>query len=332
MTMGRDTVDQNGRISRVLLDSNIWRYVVDAGAQGKLLSAARDRRVSVQIAPAVVYEALRLRDVPLRNRLIALMTNRRFKRLMPEAYSEAMEILGEVRRLRPDWLRSEPDKDFFVRSRNDWSRKTGGFWVRCSRSPGEEAQRLQTLEGSLLKQAAEQIKGARKEMMGVGWKANPSMDKTFAALPHPVSGWNGERVEAWRVESWAGVTYALSRPGNPYRDWIAPFVEIDDGLLNSSAWVEFWLHLASREALSRQWLRWAHSFAQRFRKVTDGSGADNQLFTYLLETDVVITADKTFFDILEECRPFSPHPLPIGRLVPAGAPGVASTLDFLTGK
>ncbi|MER9936107.1 hypothetical protein [Mesorhizobium sp. M0088] len=327
--MARAINGQQARRKRALLDSSIWRYVIDGGEQGALLQAARHGSYTVQIAPAVVYEALRLRDVPLRNRLISLMTNRRFERLMPEAYSEAMEILSEVQRLRPDWLRPQPDKDFFDRSRRDWSRKMGGFWVRCARSPEEEAIHQQAAEGTLLKRAFEQIKGARKEMMEVGWKTNPSMDKTFAALPYPVPGWNGEMVEAWRIESWACVTYALSRPGNAYRDWIAPFVEADSGLLNSPEWVEFWLHLVSLEALPRQWMRWAHSFAQRFRKVTEGSGADNQLFTYLLETDRVITADKALLDILEECRPFAPHPLPIGQLVPAGVPGVELVLSIL---
>jgi hypothetical protein len=320
---------QSGPVTRVLLDSNIWRYVIDARAEGELLGSVRDRRVTIQVAPAVVYEALRLKGIPLRNKLIGLMTNQRFERLMPDAYSEAMEILAEIRRLRPDWLRPNPHTAFFRRSRNDWSRRMGGFWVRCAQSPDEESQRLEVLEGSLLAQASDQLKAARKEMTESGWKKNPSMDKTFAGLPQAVPGWNGELVEAWRVESWIGVTYGLSRPTHPYRDWIAPFVEIDEGLLSSAGWVEFWLHLASAEAVARQWMRWGHSFAQRFRKVTDGSGGDNQLFTYLFDTDVVITADKAFLEILEECRPFAPRRLPRGTLVPAGARGVAAMLSTL---
>jgi hypothetical protein len=37
------------------------------------------------------------------------------------------------------------------------------------------------------------------------------------------------------------MTYALGRQGNAYRDWVAPFVELDNGLLSSAGWVEFWL-------------------------------------------------------------------------------------------
>jgi hypothetical protein len=76
-------------------------------------------------------------------------------------------------------------------------------------------------------------------------------------------------------------------------------------------------------------MRWAHSFAQRFRKVTPGSPGDSQLSTYFLETDVVITADKALLEILDEFRPYAPCQLPEGKLVPAGASGVANLFRML---
>lgn len=69
----------------------------------------------MQVAPAVLYEILRLKDVSLRATLVRLITNSRFHRLMPEAYSESMEILREIERVRPDWLRDVPDLQFFNR-------------------------------------------------------------------------------------------------------------------------------------------------------------------------------------------------------------------------
>jgi hypothetical protein len=92
----------NGK-KRALLDTNIWRYVVDSGSQGTLLRLASNGSYDVQIAPGVLYETLRLKDVALRATLVRLMTNFRFHRLLPEAYSESMEILREIERLRPDW-------------------------------------------------------------------------------------------------------------------------------------------------------------------------------------------------------------------------------------
>ena len=49
------------------------------------------------------------------------------------------------------------------------------------------------------------------------------------------------------------MTYALSRKDHAYRDWITPFVELDNGILRSGDWVEFWLYLTDKSALPRQW-------------------------------------------------------------------------------
>jgi hypothetical protein len=43
----------------------------------------------------------------------------------------------------------------------------------------------------------------------------------------------------------------------------------------------------------------------------------------------VITADRILIEILEECRPYAPCQLPVGKLVPAGAVGVAALLELL---
>lgn len=316
---------------RVLLDSNLWRYILDAGSHGSLLRVARHGNVTIQIAPAVMYEALRLRDVSLRRRLVELMANRAFERLMPEAYSEPMEILNEIRRLRPGWLKINPNLELFRRSRNDWSRKMGGFWVRCANSPDRVAGFLADQEGSLMDQAGQQIRDARKEMLEIGWNGKQPLNEIRASPPGNWQGWNGEPVEAWRLETLVGLTYALRRPGHPYRDWLAPFLDVDDTLLRSPEWVEFWLHAVDKSALPRQWLRWGHSFSQRFRKVTAGSGGDNQLITYLMDTDCVMTADRGFVDIIETCRPFAQNELPITELVVGGATGAETVLRRLEG-
>ena len=275
----------------------------------------------------------RAADVELRGRLVRIMTNSRFHRLMPEAYSESMEILQEIERVRPDWLREEPDIRFFNRLKNDWTRRMGGFWVRCTRSPASEARFLDHSEGEMIEGAKAEAQRAREDMINSEWKRSPPMDKTLASFHRPVPGWNGEMVEAWRWDSLTSLTYGLTRRGNAYRDWIARFIELDDGLLEgqfgSAAWVEFWLHLTDKRAMPRRWMRWAHSFAQRFGKVTPGSPGDTQLSTYFLDTDVVITADKALLDILEECRPYAPCRLPDGKLIPAGGPGVAKLLQLL---
>lgn len=315
--------------TRALIDSNIWRYVVDSNEQGSFLDLARSPGVHIQVAPAVVYEALRLQDIPLRNRIIGLMSNRRMVRLMPEAYSESMEILGEIREKRPEWIRRAPDLVFFERLRKDWAKRTGGFWVRVAEEPDREAHRLSRMEVEMVEGSRRQVKEARKEMIAVGWKRNPPMDKTVGEFHEPTPGWSGEPVDAWKFDSFYGLTSGLSQTANAYRDWIAPFVELDTGLLSSPSWTKFWLHDVEVGKVPRQWMRWAHSFAQRFRTVTSGSPGDTQLFTYFLDTDIVVTGDKALLSILEECRPYSPFPLPKSLLVRGGKEGLEEMFDEL---
>jgi hypothetical protein len=173
---------------RALFDTNIWRYVVDNGSQGSLLRLARDGSYDVQIAPAVVYETLRLQDASLRDTLVRLMTNPRFDRLMPEAYSESFDILQEINRVRPDWLRDAPDYRSYNRLKNDWTRKMGGFWVRCARDPESESCFLGRVEVDMIQGAKEEYQLGRKQMLGSDWKHNPPMDKLLGAFPNRFLG------------------------------------------------------------------------------------------------------------------------------------------------
>lgn len=325
----QDRTRAPGDRTRALLDSNIWRYVIDNGSQGRLLRLARDSRYLVQIAPSVLYEALRLKDVSKRTPLVRLMTNSRFHRLMPEAYSESMEVLREIERVRPQWLRDTPDLRFFNRLKKDWSRRTGGFWVRSANSPRSEAHYVAELEGTMMEEARVEAEVGRKEIMESPWRRIPRLDEMVIRFEYQLPGWRGDPVEAWRVDGMDGISHGLAQRDHGYRDWMEPFIELDSGVLRSAAWVEFWLYLSDKSALPRLWMRWAHRFVQRFRTVTPGSAADAQLFTYFIDTDVVITADRALLQILDECRPYAPCQLPEGKIVPAGPPGVADLFRIL---
>jgi len=99
----------------ILLDTNLWRYVMDADAVPQLRNAARKSPHQIVIAPGVVYQALRTGDRVLREKMIRSMASPDWVRLMPEAYSEAMALRGEVIRVRPQWRRSRADLVMFQR-------------------------------------------------------------------------------------------------------------------------------------------------------------------------------------------------------------------------
>ena len=108
---------------RILIDTNIWRYLLDFDLTSEFINIANNDSYEIQIAPAVLYETLRLKDNKIMRRLIKLITNKNFTRLMPEAYSESMDLLAEVKRIRPQWLKTNPDIESFNKVYRFWTKK-----------------------------------------------------------------------------------------------------------------------------------------------------------------------------------------------------------------
>ena len=116
---------------KILLDSNVWRYVANQNAGAALEECALRSYVQLVVAPALVFEARGLRDDPVRKEILKLLAQPAWTRLMPEAFLEAQEIKTAIRRLRPEWLIPNPDLTEVNALELDWRRNNGGFWSRA---------------------------------------------------------------------------------------------------------------------------------------------------------------------------------------------------------
>lgn len=115
---------------KILLDTNIWRYLIDTGQHERLHQIARRSRAQITIAPLVIVETLKLNDRVLRNNIIALQTRDCWKRLMPEAYLECSDLREEIFKSHPKWVREKRDRVRFRNLRYDWVRSNGGGWSK----------------------------------------------------------------------------------------------------------------------------------------------------------------------------------------------------------
>lgn len=314
------------RRMRILLDSNIWRYVVDAHQVPALRNAVRRSKHSLVIAPAVLYEAAHTFDKVLRNALLSAMVDPSWKRLMPEAYSEAEEFKSEVRRLRPEWLRAHPNLERFKRIRYDWLRSKGGLWDRMP-SDADLLQRDEE-ESGLLARARRQAHDLREDASSWSPKLQTaSLTKMLGSFPQPIPGWNGTPVEPWRVDALTVLGQAVQTTGHATVDWIEDEIDVPLMLRQSSSQVKFWFHDVDLMKMPRHWLRWAFEFLQRQRRVSDGTPVDAQLGTYLVDADVVLSADKVFIFIAERCREDAPFVVAEPRLLPGGEAAVEAVLS-----
>jgi hypothetical protein len=313
----------------VLLDANVWRYFVDADARDSLRRTSIATKVAVAIAPAVLYEALRTPDAALRAQLVALMTQGVWHRLMPEAYDECVELLEEIRRLRPEWLASKPNDEAFRRLRYDWRREKRGFWDRARNNPEEEAARLLQLESDMLPTARAHAQETRACFGKAGWHFDSVDVRRVTGRQLDATGESvNEESEPWRLASLYYYTVALLRSSGPHHDWLSPMVELDRALLEPG-WQRFWLREVEVTRVPRAWIRWACELLFALRRVTHGTPCDTQLATYLVAVTHFVTCDRVFADVVAKCRRSAPVGLAEPFLVPAGHECVEGVLDIL---
>ncbi|CDY78429.1 hypothetical protein BGLT_01302 [Caballeronia glathei] len=314
---------------KILLDTNIWRYIVDDGAIGVVQRAVRRSRHEIVIAPSVVYEALRTGDRELRKSLISAMTLPYWKRLMPEAYQESQEIKSEIERLHPEWLHWDKDLTYHERLRHDWTRFRGGFWDRARHDTHRESERIDTQ--GLVEKSRASTRGARERALTMlpRWKGAP-FNSLQASLCQPTPGWNGEPVEWWRVEARETFGRALTATSHPYAEWLDGEVNLTMMVQQTGDLTRFWLHEVDVQGMRRHWLRSAFEFQQQFHKITDGTPCDSQFGTYLVDADLMLSADKNLVRFAERCRREAPFMIARSILIPGGRSAVEAFLAELS--
>lgn len=313
---------------KVLLDTNVWNYIVEAHGVEPLRKAARASRVSIVACPAVVYECLRVPDTAMRRRRAKAVAREDWMRLMPEAFSEAEDLRRELQRLRPNWFVERPDLREWRRHRADWR---GDFWRRVRRDPALVAGHIKALGDDRFQQARTASRDARKDAESLGVTLHPfKWNRSTAIFAFPTPGWDGNEFEAWRAASvshwWNDLVVGASQTT---LDWLAPWLDLDVIRGDQASWTRLWTREVAMSALPREWVRWAMAETQATRSNSNGTPGDNQLATYLIDVDMFVTTDKVFADLADAMRPHCPVPLSNVRRSPAGRDALTFVVDLL---
>lgn len=306
---------------RLLLDSNVWRYMVDEYAVEVVLKAAKSHGVDIVACPAVAYEALRVNDRDLRRRLVEAITRGSWMRPMPEAFQEAEALRSELARRRPEWINPSPDLRMWHHLRADWD--GGAWWRRARHAPHREAALIDALGGEDLARAREEAQNRRGDARAGGLTYEGiNIAEVRAVFETPVPGWDGTPFEPWRVHGmyvwWSHLTDPSLSAGSTLAQWLAPWLLLDAVRRDWPSWLSFWLTETSSASLPHEWMRWATTWVQQTRKVTAGTPVDSQISSYLFETDCLVTSDGAFVQCLEKVRPHSPRPFATTLVLPGG--------------
>jgi len=298
----------------VILDTNLWSYIGDEEARPALDELLRANGFALCLAPSVLLEALRTPKPDVRRKIVtAMVSGRPARRLQSEAESEAQEVVAEIRRARPGWMRRLPDlrrADSFHR----WWRK--GIWAAVESD----------LDGFLAQSALlplqdwdERIVLGQKEMRQAIIASNEDWSAldgwVLPAEDSPdwyLEGWpTGKRVEGWRASNrdvfWDALALAPKRhlvryEDTTYADFVGARVDLLLMTRSRAEFTRFWFEAVDRQAVRRCWIRWAVAYAQTLTKVTGGNPRDAQHAAYLCDCDIFMTADVRYAQTLNLVR------------------------------
>jgi hypothetical protein len=315
---------------KVLLDSNVWRYFADHDGGNELVTIAKVQGIEIAVAPALVFEARALMDELTRKKILKLLANPSWKRVMPEAFLEAEEFKAIVRHFRPEWLIASPDLREVERLRLDWEIAEGGFWSRAANdiAPPITDESLRAEQEHAL--ARRESKEIRERVFSRGQKYSPIPLSSVHGIPGEMPGWLGEPVEYWRVPSLFQIRSELEIYASPYREWIDSEVDITAISTSPESLTKLWFYEIAAIDAPRQWIRGAYEYLQAFHKYTPGAPVDSQIASHLVDVDALISADRNFVRFAQTCRDDAPFALAQPYLVSGGAKGVEETLALLT--
>jgi hypothetical protein len=315
---------------KILLDTNVWRYLIDSGQHDRLHQIARRSRVQIAIAPLILIETLRLSDPVLRKKIVALQARDCWKRLMPEAYLECDDLRQEILKYHPEWVLEKRDTARFRKLRYDWVRSNGGWWSKTRTETDAVAADYASQDTRVLEMAREQARDTREAVLRRG---EVILGRTsLADIPGSWTTRKGEKVETdgWRVYASAVWENALAQ-NSVFRDWLGCDIDVNLLLtLYASEFADFWAYEVQASSLPRMWIRAAMFALQSERKTTDGTPVDAAIAVNLVDVDVIVSADKNFVYMAN--RIHNEAPMDVGRafLIQSGRDGVEQLFQFIS--
>lgn len=316
---------------RVLLDTNVWRYLVDAGLENNLFQVFRRSQLSITIAPAIIVETLRMSDITTRRKIIELQTRDSWTRLMSDAFLQCEDVKREMIRTHPEWELQSKNINLFRKLRYDWIRTKGGFWEKVRNNPDKIAEQYKRQDSSALTEVREYSREDRKSVL----EKNRPMVNT-SSLRDWKGSWrnpmSGEEViaDAWRVYAELIWRNMLSSE-TAFQQWLG--CDLDIKFLMSygySEYMRFWRSEASAEAVPREWIRASVHGMQSERKVTDGNPTDSAIATHAVDVDLIVSADKNFITMLNRIHNEAPFHTAKGYLIRSGKEGMEDLFNLFS--
>lgn len=299
-------------MSVLLIDTNLWSYLATECDADSVADVLRRNGHEAVLNSMMLTEALRTGDVAKRTAIVNMMSSWHWRKLPVDA--EEMELVEEIKRLRPEWLRSIPKTDRLHSFRDYWTKV---YWREARTEPEKVLERLaaSTAEDDAEAEIA-RVQAANKagwpfldgDLKSAALSANTAEDHPD---PDPGSrlGWPADTpVLMWRISArdvlWAQVGRELAGRIIGYtdrtlHDSLGAYVDLPTMIRDRASFNRFFLFDVEGWNLPRWWWRGTVDILQLGKRLATSNGMDAAHASFLPDCDYLLTTDKRFHETVK---------------------------------
>ncbi len=287
---------------RVYLDTNVYSMAASLGDVEALHASCKRGGIQVLASAENLLEILAIPDDNDRRREMTALTRIASKfEQTPLSYRHAMEVLYELRRLRPQWVRSpvgyRKAKAFLAAHREGWRQARRG---EVPPSEAFAAYRRDAESGiDRARQHQRGLKEFRKEDVGDAWFLAVGEGNAAAEPLERIDLTDAD--QAWRLDClgvWQNAIIRKDPASRDYRDYLGPYLT-DSALLDETSVVSFWLHEVDSLRMPLNRICGLATYFQLRHKIGHGNPLDGLHAGHLIDVDCFVTADRAFFAVCE---------------------------------
>jgi hypothetical protein len=288
---------------KLYCDTNIYDFISDKQEAQTVRNFLDANGFEVQASSTNVMETYAISDKELcKQQLKTLSTVATSLEAKPQSWWQAKELLSEIKRVNPHWLRQPAshklileEKNFLKGHLSEWERvinlnipskfATSAFRKDFKSGVAKSTFSQKTLRQRLLKNELDlrlnfQSKDGKITELSEGKYLEPDL--------------------FWRVDClliWFEAIVRRAPESRDYADWLLPYVR--ENAFRAPTYVDFWINRVKPEKLPKNRIASLVGFCQMKQKVTHGNPNDQMHSCHALDVDIFITADKPFFKALE---------------------------------
>lgn len=311
-------------MTRLYFDTNVYRFIRAAKEIARVARLLEAQDCTLMASSGNLFETYAIATPEERQQeLKVLVTLADDFESYPVSWLHAVELRREIKRLRPRWLRAVaskqqlrellrahfvlwkeaqqgmmPDPDAYAVYRRDF--ESGVNNIRHFQQDLRQELRKRTAEFTLL---------------------TPHGEALGVAVEDPEVFWRFDCLQVWY-----NAIEVRSPSSRDYADWLGPYLR--SGCFRDPSYSSFWFKEVDSNALPLNRLTGLVAFYQLQNKITHGNAADQLHANHWLRSDLFVTADRAFHEILTDVAIHYPN-RPRAALIDRSATSASVQLERL---